>query len=318
MSINFSCQCGQKLTAKADAAGKRVKCPKCGSVQEVPPHGSTTRTDESNDQAALASSDKPGTIAVVCTCGKQLKAPANMEGKQARCPKCRKTISIPSSSGSITPAAGMTAAAASSPLDDLLDDVGMAAPRTPHFCPECKADMAPDAVLCIQCGFNLQLGNKIETELDPALQADSDLPPEIRKVMREVREAQQEVVAEGNEGASAWILGIALFAGVAVFIAVGIMISRFAGGGAEGVEGDGSQFLAQAMLWLSQGMMFCASVWLLAIAFKDQILHGVLMLVCGPYGLVYAIMHWDACKGAVGLHVAGIILFIMSIFGSFG
>lgn len=34
--ITFKCQCGKTLKAKAEAAGKRVRCPVCGEVAQVP------------------------------------------------------------------------------------------------------------------------------------------------------------------------------------------------------------------------------------------------------------------------------------------
>jgi hypothetical protein len=40
MPITFTCtnpQCGKKLSAKEELAGKRLRCPCCGTVQEVPP-----------------------------------------------------------------------------------------------------------------------------------------------------------------------------------------------------------------------------------------------------------------------------------------
>ena len=36
MAINLSCECGKKLAVKDEMAGKKVKCPGCGSVLSVP------------------------------------------------------------------------------------------------------------------------------------------------------------------------------------------------------------------------------------------------------------------------------------------
>jgi hypothetical protein len=36
MSISLSCECGKKLAVKDELAGKKVKCPGCGSVLAVP------------------------------------------------------------------------------------------------------------------------------------------------------------------------------------------------------------------------------------------------------------------------------------------
>jgi hypothetical protein len=36
MAISVTCSCGRSLRAKDEAAGKRVRCPQCGSVVQVP------------------------------------------------------------------------------------------------------------------------------------------------------------------------------------------------------------------------------------------------------------------------------------------
>jgi DNA-directed RNA polymerase subunit RPC12/RpoP len=36
MAIKVACACGKKLSVKDEHAGKRVKCPACGSVLVIP------------------------------------------------------------------------------------------------------------------------------------------------------------------------------------------------------------------------------------------------------------------------------------------
>ena len=39
MPIKVTCQCGQQFAARDELAGKRAKCPKCGTVLTIPqPH----------------------------------------------------------------------------------------------------------------------------------------------------------------------------------------------------------------------------------------------------------------------------------------
>jgi predicted Zn finger-like uncharacterized protein len=63
-------------------------------------------------------------------------------GKKVRCPRC---------STAFAPA---EAAAAPGPIALL--------PEEGKVCPSCRAAMAPEAVLCIECGFNLKTGQKLE------------------------------------------------------------------------------------------------------------------------------------------------------------
>jgi hypothetical protein len=40
-------------------------------------------------------------------------------------------------------------------------------PPAPERCPECGAELAPGAVLCVSCGFDLKEGRKLETVREP-------------------------------------------------------------------------------------------------------------------------------------------------------
>ena len=76
--IKFSCKnCGQKLNVEDKHSGKRVKCPKCGSVGVVP-----------------ANSDK---VMFQCnSCGQKICVPHIHAGTKGKCPKCRNIVIIPS------------------------------------------------------------------------------------------------------------------------------------------------------------------------------------------------------------------------------
>jgi DNA-directed RNA polymerase subunit RPC12/RpoP len=76
--IRFSCKkCGQKLSVEDNHFGKRVKCPKCGSVGVVP-----------------GNSDK---IKFRCdSCGQSISVPQIHAGKKGKCPKCKNPVVVPS------------------------------------------------------------------------------------------------------------------------------------------------------------------------------------------------------------------------------
>ncbi len=76
--MRFPCKsCGQKLTVDEKYAGKRVKCPKCGSIGVVP--------------------DKSDKIKFHCdSCGQSISVPNSYAGKKGRCPKCKTPIVVPS------------------------------------------------------------------------------------------------------------------------------------------------------------------------------------------------------------------------------
>jgi DNA-directed RNA polymerase subunit RPC12/RpoP len=76
--IKFSCKkCGQKLNVEDKHSGKRVKCPKCGSVRVVPDNSDKIKFDCKN-------------------CGHKISVPQIHAGKKGKCPKCKSPIVIPS------------------------------------------------------------------------------------------------------------------------------------------------------------------------------------------------------------------------------
>ncbi len=68
-----------------------------------------------------------------CKCGQVLTSEDEHAGMQAKCPKCSELITIP-------------------PPE-----------REESKCPECGKPMEPDAVICMECGFNRKSGRKLTT-----------------------------------------------------------------------------------------------------------------------------------------------------------
>jgi hypothetical protein len=59
MGISISCACGKRLNAKAELAGKRVKCPGCGAVLQVP---SSAKATEGKPVPAAPRTAPPGEL----------------------------------------------------------------------------------------------------------------------------------------------------------------------------------------------------------------------------------------------------------------
>jgi hypothetical protein len=139
-------------------------------------------------------------ISVVCDCGKRLKGPASAAGKKARCPAFGATLllspggistdAIPSPSQqavrSTAPpklAAGGTRTARPAPPpapapaheDDGLGAMyelaqqANAAPADANIvcCPQCRAVMDDNAVLCTNCGYDTRTGKSLAVDSAP-------------------------------------------------------------------------------------------------------------------------------------------------------
>jgi hypothetical protein len=80
-------------------------------------------------------------------CGASLKlSQAQPPGGRLRCPRCGQDFAAP--------------AEAAPPAE--AGAIGLA-PEAEQRCPSCQAAMAPNAVLCLECGFNRRTGEKLKT-----------------------------------------------------------------------------------------------------------------------------------------------------------
>ncbi len=50
------------------------------------------------------------------------------------------------------------------PVAELLEEVDLGRSRTGRRCPECRQDLQPDDILCIQCGYNTETGKQMKTK----------------------------------------------------------------------------------------------------------------------------------------------------------
>src|SRR6266852_3602347 len=116
MTLKFSCpHCRKGIRVKHELAGKKAKCPACQQVLTIPtvarstsptPAKSTNESDlEAQALAALAeqskspSSPAPAstkTIDFQCSfCDEKISMSADLAGKRAPCPECRRIIKVP-------------------------------------------------------------------------------------------------------------------------------------------------------------------------------------------------------------------------------
>lgn len=119
--IDVICQCGQRMIANRDMAGKMVKCPRCSAAVPIPGPKPIDVTCRHCSQRFLARGElagkvvkcpmctrpltvpKPGSaqfappqIEVLCVCGQQFVATPQLAGKSVNCTACGKRLVVPS------------------------------------------------------------------------------------------------------------------------------------------------------------------------------------------------------------------------------
>jgi len=118
--IDVMCQCGQRMIANHDMAGKLVKCPRCSTTVPIPGHNQIDVTCRHCAQRFMARGElagkvvkcpmctrpltvpKPGSSATValqiearCACGQQFVAAPMLAGKSVSCTACGQRLVIP-------------------------------------------------------------------------------------------------------------------------------------------------------------------------------------------------------------------------------
>jgi hypothetical protein len=181
-------------------------------------------------------------IKVTCQCGKSFAAKDELAGKAVRCPNCKQPLRIPG--GATAPVAAAAAPAKTAPkaaaarpasassssgigigdevhshsLDDsFLSGAGLHQQAlNTRPCPGCTAPLAPEAVICIKCGFNTKLGRRMET-----IKVGSGGGPEghgavaqdlLDRAAESIEEQKEEDRKKTAEGVPIWVYAIGLAA----------------------------------------------------------------------------------------------------------
>ena len=94
-----------------------------------------------------------------------------MAGETVECPNCEQQMVVPQPPREEVALDDISFGGDETPpvtVSDIIASVSEAEPDAAQspVCPECGADMDPDAVLCLHCGYHKALGKKIATELE--------------------------------------------------------------------------------------------------------------------------------------------------------
>ena len=107
-------------------------------------------------------------------CGTGFQAKDSLAGKRVKCPKCAQPITIgqPTASKGRTgkgtakkSGAPVAAAGGHNPVLDLLDEVQVKPAVRGPICPNCSKAMSQLAVVCVECGYNVETGKQLKTDV---------------------------------------------------------------------------------------------------------------------------------------------------------
>lgn len=246
-------------------------------------------------------------IKVACKCGKAFAARDQLAGKTVKCPQCGNPLKIPASQAAASgkSSAAPNRAAASKPskptsspgagVGDLLDEAGVEA-RVGMKCPGCGEKLPQNAVLCVHCGYNFQLGRQM-------LPDDPSLSPQQRRAAIHgnplLDKAEYEMTSEKKEkkknpGLPWWAILLLLM--MVIGFAAGMML----------LPAD-KVFLVSGAIALGLGFLIgmVCGIWILVIAFSESVACGLMSMFVPFYGLYYIVTRWEQCGAPFLISLGG-------------
>lgn len=261
-------------------------------------------------------------------CGTGFKAKDALAGRKVKCPKCAQPLKIPAAGSSPkTPAkkaaakvrskqtAGAAGRSAPNPMLDLLRDAGVQSMPSGPVCSSCGSEMGPTAIICVECGFNTETGQRLTTDASADVGGESDYGGQtsaeslIAKAESELDESEiDDVDPDFGDGADSMIIagvaGVVLMILVGMGLAVIFLMDKFAG--------DINPAKISLVAAIVIGALCYA--WIVIVGFLTSPKHGVISLCSlGFYGfanktLLIPTVVWTAC-----LVIAALSYFIMGL-----
>ncbi len=214
------------------------------------------------------------TIKVRCgSCKTTIKAKESLAGQKVKCPKCAKPLTIPKPGASASPkkvaASASGASNAYNPMLDLLDEAGVDSMPTGPTCPNCAGELQPNAILCVECGFNLSTGENLETDVfeDEDLNPDALGMTDADKIMARAEKDIEDmpVTAVGQDfgdGADSFMIAGVAFVFLGLMVAGGIAVILLMDQLTEIVSTPFISLVASSTIYLMCGL------WISFVAFK--------------------------------------------------
>ncbi len=201
MPIEVACSCGKSLRVPDQLAGKKVKCPACGTPIAVPA------------SAAAADGDVP--IRLPLRVWQGAGSPLSVGGQDDQVPGLSSSRSrSPPASPRWTGATNQSSGGVDGLSDvdgvaSLLDEANLTASATGRRCPDCRTDMQPDDVICVNCGFNTETGRKLGTRRTGR-----------KEIAKPIGPFQAKSTGGGKYAGVLKVVGLLLLIGVAAILAL--------------------------------------------------------------------------------------------------
>ena len=221
-------------------------------------------------------------IKVRCgNCSAGFKAKDELAGRRVKCPQCKEPLVIQpggelATSRSRQPAAA-AATASHNPLLDLLDEQNVRSVVRGPICENCACELSPNAVVCVECGFNVETGEVLKTESYDddfdAANSDSTMSDAERIMAKAEKDIEDmPVTSEGQnfgDGSESYIIAVVGLIVAAFLIGAAMVVIFMMETITQYAASSAVSFAASTVLYFSMGL------WITIVAFQSKAGHGV-------------------------------------------
>jgi DNA-directed RNA polymerase subunit RPC12/RpoP len=219
-------------------------------------------------------------IKVRCgSCGAGFQVKDELAGRRVKCPQCKQPIVIKASGGLTTGGSRQLSAAAKShnPLLDLLDEQDIRSVVRGRICEQCGCEVAPNAVVCVECGYNLETGEVLKTESYDddfdATNSDSTMSDAERIMAKAEKDIEDMPVTSEDQnfgdGSESYLIAAVGMIVAVILISAAMVVILMMESITEVWASSAVSFAASTVLYFSMG------VWISIVAFRSRAGHGV-------------------------------------------
>jgi DNA-directed RNA polymerase subunit RPC12/RpoP len=249
------------------------------------------------------------------SCGATFQAKDSLAGKKVKCPKCSAPIIVGSSKVAGTVGnekkAAVGAAGVRNPLLDLLDEADVKSAARGPLCPNCSTEMKRGAILCVNCGFNTETGEKIRRVVQVDESDELSGMSETEKLMVRAEQDIEDMPITGvgqdfGDGGSAALVALVAGGILLVLVAIGMVIILSMEQLTKTVISPGAvSFLASAFLYVAM------SLWIIFVAFKQKPTQGIVCVATG--GLWCIVFGFSQGRGLITPTVILLFSFVIGV-----
>jgi len=214
-----------------------------------------------------------------------------LAGRRVKCPKCGEKMVVPEKSAPkpkkkrVNPGAG-----AFDVMDELLKEANVKSVARGNVCDDCGAEIQMGAVICVECGFNLETGSRLRTDMyDEESFNDSDESAAQRMLRQAEKEIEETPVNADDQdfGDGAESIVIAGVAGIILVILIGIALLVVY------LMENLSEVVHSSQISMIAGitMAIACIAWITIVAFLVKKSQGILCLAtAGLYCIVFGFL----------------------------